>query len=459
MPALDVSSIPMAISPASASHSASYKRRMAMAIAGSLSRSLGTSLGRSLAESLSRSFGRDFDIQNFLFARSPAGAGPSPSRDLEHFAGLEDRFCKDFTCCGLTLDNLHDLLQHFEECHVHVESDVDEDDDLPFEFDGVDDMDTDMDTDMAPSSSVNSTPIGVKVNNATDISPPQAIALSEIYSEEYRITNRSSSSAASAFDTSIVRKRVSSTSAVLKKPKNGPLGFSSFAAGPKDDIPNTIPYRFEGPTQVVQDFDMEDVTASGESAVAVPEHGMMAGAQDTKAGPGSAFSSASSSPTLTTSSMIAGSQPNSRPGTPSIPLLTVQGPATPTAFPIDLTGATMVVNPVHTFANVPVLQTAPSTCSESSEDFKDVSNVGDKDIITSSTSSTPNGKEKDDRPYKCKVAGCTKSYKNPGGLKYHMQHGHCEDTGDPEMNNIIHKPYQCTVAECGKRYKNLNGLK
>ncbi|KAJ3034741.1 hypothetical protein HK097_004409 [Rhizophlyctis rosea] len=69
------------------------------------------------------------------------------------------------------------------------------------------------------------------------------------------------------------------------------------------------------------------------------------------------------------------------------------------------------------------------------------------------------GNSRDDRPYKCKVTGCYKAYKNPGGLKYHMQHGHCEDTGDPEMNNIIHKPYQCTVPECGKRYKNLNGLK
>lgn len=69
------------------------------------------------------------------------------------------------------------------------------------------------------------------------------------------------------------------------------------------------------------------------------------------------------------------------------------------------------------------------------------------------------GDDDKDRPYKCKVNGCIKSYKNPGGLKYHMQHGHCEDTGDPEMNNIIFKPYECTVVGCGRRYKNLNGLK
>ena len=65
----------------------------------------------------------------------------------------------------------------------------------------------------------------------------------------------------------------------------------------------------------------------------------------------------------------------------------------------------------------------------------------------------------DDRPYKCKISGCTKAYKNPGGLKYHLQHGHCEDTGDPEMNQLVQKPYECTVAGCGRRYKNLNGLK
>jgi hypothetical protein len=77
-------------------------------------------------------------------------SGPSHSNgETTHFAGLEDKFCKDFTCCGLMLENLHDLLQHFEECHVHVESDGedDEDDDhhLPFEFESTDEMDTDMD--------------------------------------------------------------------------------------------------------------------------------------------------------------------------------------------------------------------------------------------------------------------------------------------------------------------------
>jgi hypothetical protein len=36
---------------------------------------------------------------------------------------LEHHFCRDFTCCGQTLGDLHDLLEHYEECHVRFEED------------------------------------------------------------------------------------------------------------------------------------------------------------------------------------------------------------------------------------------------------------------------------------------------------------------------------------------------
>lgn len=36
---------------------------------------------------------------------------------------LEANFCKDFSCCGLVLDDLHDLLQHYEDHHVKIEDD------------------------------------------------------------------------------------------------------------------------------------------------------------------------------------------------------------------------------------------------------------------------------------------------------------------------------------------------
>ncbi|KAI8979349.1 hypothetical protein BDF20DRAFT_803488, partial [Mycotypha africana] len=63
-----------------------------------------------------------------------------------------------------------------------------------------------------------------------------------------------------------------------------------------------------------------------------------------------------------------------------------------------------------------------------------------------------------DKPYKCPVHGCDKAYKNPNGLKYHNQHGHC-NLMEEDSDSILSKPYQCTIGDCGKRYKNLNGLK
>ncbi|KAF4997218.1 hypothetical protein FGRMN_3998 [Fusarium graminum] len=80
------------------------------------------------------------------------------------------------------------------------------------------------------------------------------------------------------------------------------------------------------------------------------------------------------------------------------------------------------------------------------------------------------------KPFKCPVIGCEKAYKNQNGLKYHKTHGHqtqqLHENGDgtfsivnPETSAPYpgtlgmekEKPFSCET--CGKRYKNLNGLK
>ncbi|KNC98688.1 uncharacterized protein SPPG_06369 [Spizellomyces punctatus DAOM BR117] len=66
------------------------------------------------------------------------------------------------------------------------------------------------------------------------------------------------------------------------------------------------------------------------------------------------------------------------------------------------------------------------------------------------------------KPFKCPHDGCLKSYKNPNGLKYHLEHGHPEISPPPSDSSNsqkppVHKPFRCTF--CDKRYKNLNGLK
>ena len=63
-------------------------------------------------------------------------------------------------------------------------------------------------------------------------------------------------------------------------------------------------------------------------------------------------------------------------------------------------------------------------------------------------------KRSEERPYQCCIDGCTKTYKNANGLKYHLQHGH-----QPEDLNAPDKPYKCPQPACNKSYKNANGLK
>ena len=58
-----------------------------------------------------------------------------------------------------------------------------------------------------------------------------------------------------------------------------------------------------------------------------------------------------------------------------------------------------------------------------------------------------------DKPYKCSVPGCLKSYKNANGLKYHREHGHLNEENDED------RPFRCTIGTCHKRYKQLSGLK
>jgi hypothetical protein len=128
----------------------------------------------------------------------------------------------------------------------------------------------------------------------------------------------------------------------------------------------------------------------------------------------------------------------------------------------------------------PTTTTSTSSSAEKSEKSEKKSKTknkdkGEKEIEKEDAAS------KDPKPFKCPYEACEKMYKNPGGLKYHLQHSHPDSPqlyphllsasalsaanvtlngeGGDELDTILSKPYECTVPECGKRYKNLNGLK
>lgn len=49
------------------------------------------------------------------------------------------------------------------------------------------------------------------------------------------------------------------------------------------------------------------------------------------------------------------------------------------------------------------------------------------------------------RPFDCPVEGCTKRYKNPNGLKYHLEHGHLND--DDTLLSPAESPMETTMIE------------
>jgi hypothetical protein len=85
------------------------------------------------------------------------------------------------------------------------------------------------------------------------------------------------------------------------------------------------------------------------------------------------------------------------------------------------------------------------------------------------TESNHSDSNEEEKIYKCPKPFCTKTYKNPNGLKYHVELGNCEIVEGTDLANqmlatgagigITQKPFVCVVTGCDKRYKNISGLK
>ncbi|CDR49225.1 hypothetical protein NBRC10512_003286 [Rhodotorula toruloides] len=98
-----------------------------------------------LSTSLSRSFGLNSPFSLAAMSTSLKDMSSSPSfssmamslgRSFEERPKIEAQFFKNFTCCGLDLQDLHGLLEHFEECHVAFDDDESvEDGEMDLELD------------------------------------------------------------------------------------------------------------------------------------------------------------------------------------------------------------------------------------------------------------------------------------------------------------------------------------
>ncbi|GAA5974003.1 hypothetical protein JCM11641_008206 [Rhodosporidiobolus odoratus] len=100
-----------------------------------------------LSNSLSRSFGMNSPFSLSAMSTSLKDLSSSPGfssmamslgRSFEERPKIEAQFFKNFTCCGLDLQDLHGLLEHFEECHVSFDDEEATDGGMDYDGTGAD---------------------------------------------------------------------------------------------------------------------------------------------------------------------------------------------------------------------------------------------------------------------------------------------------------------------------------
>ncbi|KAJ3346052.1 hypothetical protein HDU83_003480 [Entophlyctis luteolus] len=369
-----------------------------------------------LAMSLSRSLGKSWTKDAFIEG-SPL-LPPSPSRDQQQFAMLEDKFCKDFSCCGTILENMHDLLQHYEEYHSRFEAgedefDSDEDDEdgfdvlgddeydhLPFGFDAMDnDMDMDMDEfdviSAQQQQEFNTAFLRAQIAAMTTNDHQQSLVMSQFPDASLfartppTIISRATVSSVLGAGTPLFNPNSTSHFSLIQKHDNQVDDFRIIASQQQQ-----LPSLHMTPTQQI----------SIHSEILLPS-----GNLDT-------------TPSRHLNNNARG----------------VLDPVTTAPKPtgLDLTETAPVVTPSK------------------------VGSMGDDPGGPLAFSANCDFANNSSRPFKCRVRRCGKEYKNANGLKYHMKNVHpVEEIVEIDANAACDKPYMCTADDCGKRYKNLNGLK
>ncbi|KAJ1598453.1 hypothetical protein NDA14_000942 [Ustilago hordei] len=435
----------------------------------------------SYKEPMAVSFGKDVsEIMDYSISRfgtsteSDVTVAPSSVR-------LESTFCRNFTCCGQKLDDLHDLLQHYEECHVRFE-----DDEMPA-------MIADDELESSDSSTAStSQPSSPRTSNAASTASTAASATAATTSgatSDLTVTTptgHDDTDKASAFDTAVMR------SPSLSKGKKRSFGqyANASSASPNGAIHQSL------------------------------RRALIDGGVGRRT-PGSPNIYAPNSPFSTPGSSI--------PSTPSLDadddgyFANGLNPAAFSALSIRSSNA----DEHHLPSCAPPNLFFPASGTASSSMQPPAKREKTSALTNASTIALENalraGAANIDKPYKCPAPGCDKAYKQMNGLKYHRLHGHCnqnnlpitaqaaaqpptihvttnsaktspqpesadgikiEDGGaTPSLGSpssptassasspdpaspATHAPislgdrlYICQVGACGKRYKNLNGLR
>ncbi|KAI0739649.1 hypothetical protein C8Q80DRAFT_1111468 [Daedaleopsis nitida] len=439
------------------------------------------------------------DPHEFKFGKMSSSIESDRGSIVNALATIErqDELCRDYTCCGLNLTDLHALVDHFEECHVvvldpyapqqslppttappstapravasyfpdacgvpsssnlqsaRVQS---QQHSIPYQgFDPADDMELDVDQNpSAPSSGAPSPP-------DTPISTPLSGYPSPTYSAAPSPHASQPASPISAFETTTVLPSRGHHGGFRSSVGAGPStedAFNSYAA--YSDYSSLLP----GAAPI----------GSGPNAMFMQQQSMNLGPMNGQT---------VCAPTALLLSSSAGNTPDSTPASSRV------------ASPIPGSSGS-------TYRNVaPNAQASASNAGASTSAASSGSNAASSTPRASTTLSRPASSLLLSKPFKCPKPNCNKSYKQANGLKYHMTHGSCNfappkdlehlqellaskrhekakaagefgasegdvTLSDAELREVEKeaerrlRPYACGVGDCQRRYKNMNGLR
>ncbi|KAL9709086.1 hypothetical protein Ac2012v2_007899 [Leucoagaricus gongylophorus] len=366
----------------------------------------------------------------------------------------EGELCRNYTCCGLHLTDLHALLEHFEAVHiVLVDGDASRPQmHMPLAFDP-DDMELDIDLDITdgPRSSSSS---AAPTPPDTPVSTPLSAWASPRLLSSHHITPASSLPPSPRSKTTAPTRTAS--------PAFSNLSLASFSRVHVPSPLNRPHHAFNSYARFSQDY-----------SSALP------GAQHNPA-PADDVTMATSPPSSTNcvppALLFSSSSPPSSPLASRVP--------SPTVLPSLLKVA----------ASIP---TAP---------------------VPSASAIRANPSLLLSKPFKCPKPNCNKSYKQANGLKYHMTHGSCNFAPPKDLEHVKDllerkkreracerervislglplptpptgpttpttelaaeygitetdlkeveeeaerrlRPFACAIGDCQRRYKNMNGLR
>ncbi|KAH9849151.1 hypothetical protein C2E23DRAFT_862189 [Lenzites betulinus] len=409
---------------------------------------------------------------------------------------------RDYTCCGLNLNDLHALVDHFEECHVVVldpyapqQAHSQATSSMPssaaaqtvsyfpdpngasqapqqpqsISYQGFDPDDMELDVDQNPSAPSSGAPSPPDTPVSTPLSSYPAYSHSALPSPALAHASQPASPI-SAFDTTTV---LPSRAHHMSGFRSSVGGSAAGSTARTEDAFNA----YAGYSDYSSLLPGTNPLSSGANAMFMQQQSQLA---NMSLGPmGAGGNQSACAPTALLLSNSAGNTPDSTPASSRV--------ASPT--PGNST----------TYRAV-----APSGSqnAQASSSNAGASGSGTTSPRASTTLSRPASSLLLSKPFRCPKPNCNKSYKQANGLKYHMTHGSCNfappkdlehlqellaskrsekaaragengtatsesevTLSDAELREVEKeaerrlRPYACGVGDCQRRYKNMNGLR